>query len=118
MRHSDSLREELRLERQRLGAKLRATRAILNLSQMELASKVGLTQRSIHRLEQAQVDPKRITSRSLERFWESSGITIVDMSDGSFSISVSTAVLCCAEDAQSISPEPDACSVFAEKVLG
>ena len=107
MRNTSSFCEELRLERLKLGAKLRATRAILNISQTELALKVGLTQRSVHRLEQGQVDPKRGTSHRLERFWRRSGISIVDMPDGSFSISTPVTVLCCAEDAQSIEPDSE-----------
>lgn len=118
MKQRACLESELKLERRRLGAKLRATRAILNLSQTEIASKVGLTQRSIHRLEQAQVDPKRLTSRSLERFWKASGINIVDMPDGTFSICVTDAVLCCDEDEHSIAPDQDSSLAHSDKVLG
>lgn len=114
---TDSLYKELMLERQKLGAKLRATRAILNLSQAEFAARVGLTQRSIHRLEQAQVEPKRVTIRAFERFWRSIGIAFVELPDGGFSISVTLATLCVADDTHSISPELEPASTFSERTL-
>ena len=43
--------DALRMERSAFGAKVRAARAILDLSQDELAECVGLTQRSVHRIE-------------------------------------------------------------------
>ena len=67
MHRTDAFDQDMMLERQRLGAKLRATRAILDLSQTEFASRVDLTQKSVHRLEQAQVDAKRATVRAIER---------------------------------------------------
>lgn len=92
MRQSEALLDDL-LERQKLGAKLRATRAILNLSQAEFAARVGLTQRSIHRLEQAQVDAKRSTIRTLERFWSAASIVFEDLPDGGFTVSASASAL-------------------------
>lgn len=88
MDHIDAFRQDMMLERQRLGAKLRATRAILNLSQSEFASRVELTQKSVHRLEQAQVDAKRSTLRVIEQFWRVAGLAFEDMPDGRFTIAV------------------------------
>ena len=50
--------DTLWLERKAFGAKVRSARAVLGLSQDELAALVGLTQRSIHRIEQGLVEPR------------------------------------------------------------
>ncbi len=88
MQRTNMLHHDMLLERQRLGAKLRATRAILNLSQTEFALRIELTQKSVHRLEQAQVDAKRSTLRVIEQFWSVAGLAFEDMPDGSFTITV------------------------------
>ncbi len=88
MSRSHAFHHDTILERQRLGAKLRATRAILNLSQTEFALGLELTQKSVYRLEQAQVDAKRSTLRAIERFWRCAGLAFEDLPDGSFSIAV------------------------------
>lgn len=93
MNRTDAFHHDTMLERQRLGAKLRATRAILNLSQTEFALRVELTQKSVHRLEQAQVDAKRSTLRVIERFWHTAGLAFEDLPDGSFTIAVACANL-------------------------
>ena len=93
------------LERQRLAAKIRASRAILNLSQAELAGMLDLTQRSIYRLEQAQVEPKRMTLRTLELFWYSVGIRFEELPDGGFTISVAAAILPDEGSAHPIQPQ-------------
>jgi transcriptional regulator with XRE-family HTH domain len=116
MKQSEALRVALMLERQKLAAKLRATRAILNLSQMELASRIGLTQKSIHRLEQAQVEAKRVTIRMLEQFWHTSGIVFDERADGGFTIVVTTAVLCGESEAHPVSPKLDRFPAFPMRV--
>lgn len=116
MQQSAALREELMLERQRLAAKLRATRAILNLSQMELGVRVDLTQRSIYRLEQAQVDAKRATIRILERFWQAIGIGFEDLPDGGFTISIRAAALSEDASAHPIQPKLDRFTAFPARI--
>lgn len=110
------LRAELMLERRRLAAKLRASRAILNLSQTELAGMLELTQRSIYRLEQAQVEPKRMTLRTLELFWYSLGIRFEDLPDGGFTISVAAAILPDEVNAHSIQPQIERFPAFPARV--
>jgi DNA-binding XRE family transcriptional regulator len=78
----------LRLERTAFGAKTRAVRAVLCLSQTEFAQKIGLTQKSVHRIEQGAVEPKLRTRRMIEQFWRESGIGFDDLPDGGFSIAI------------------------------
>lgn len=83
----------LRLERLAFGAKVRAGRAILGQSQTEFARQVGLTQKSVHRIEQGAVEPKLRTRRVIEQFWRDSGIGFEDLADGGFRITVHGPVL-------------------------
>lgn len=78
----------LRMERVAFGAKARAARAVLGLSQTEFASQIGLTQKSVHRIEQGAVEPKLRTRRMIEQFWCDSGIGFDDLPDGGFRITV------------------------------
>jgi DNA-binding XRE family transcriptional regulator len=83
----------LRLERVAFGAKTRAARAVLELSQTEFAQAVGLTQKSVHRIEQGAVEPKLRTRRIIEQFWRDSGIEFDDLADGGFRLAVQGPVL-------------------------
>ncbi len=83
----------LRVERISFGAKVRAARAILGLSQEEFAHQVGLTQRSIHRIEQGVVEPKLRTIHAIEQFWKQHGISIENLRDGGFRLAVSSSTL-------------------------
>ena len=116
MRYNDDLRETMKLERARLAAKLRATRAILNMSQSEFAARVDLTQKSVHRLEQAQVEAKRSTLRMVEIFWRAAGIAFTDLQDGGFTISATGAAYCDESDTHSIAPAIDRFSAFPTRI--
>ena len=48
-----------------IGEKLRAARIAMNLSQIELAEKVGITERSIYNYEQTETYPKPTTLKKL-----------------------------------------------------
>jgi DNA-binding XRE family transcriptional regulator len=74
----------LRLERAAFAAKVRAARAVLMLSQDQLAARVGLTQKSIHRIEQGAVEPKVRTIFTIEQFWRDNGIVFENLPDGGF----------------------------------
>jgi DNA-binding XRE family transcriptional regulator len=94
-RLKDSLREtairfdrELRIERAAFAAKVRLARAVLAMSQEEFAGQVGLTQKSIHRIEQGAVEPKLRTMLTIERFWSDRGISFEDAPNGGFSLTV------------------------------
>ena len=66
--------DALRIERATFAAKLRASRAVLGISQEQLARTIGLTQKSIHRIEQGAVQPKMRTVLTIQKFWGDSGI--------------------------------------------
>ena len=92
-RLSVQVADTLRLERTAFGAKVRSARAILGLSQDELAEVVGLTQRSIHRIEQGQVEPRLRTILTIEQFWSDRDIAFEDMPDGGFRLVVKGSLL-------------------------
>jgi DNA-binding XRE family transcriptional regulator len=79
---------ELRMEQVVFAAKLRAARAVLDLSQNEVAKIVGLTQKSIHRIEKADVQPKMRTIRAIERFFAKRGISFESSQSGGFRLIV------------------------------
>ena len=85
--------ESLRLERASFGAKVRAARAILALSQCEFALQVGLTQKSVHRIEQGLVEPKLRTIANIEQYWRHNGITFEDSPNGGFRLVVAASLI-------------------------
>ena len=80
------------MERSAFGAKVRAARAILDLSQDELAECVGLTQRSVHRIEQGLVEPRLRTMLTIEQFLSDRDIAFEDLPDGGFRLVVKGAL--------------------------
>ena len=87
------LADVVRLERRAFAAKLRMARAVLGCSQSELASVVGLTQRSVHKLEQGETEPRRATVYAIEQYWREHGLDFEDLADGGFRVSVRSALL-------------------------
>lgn len=87
------LAHELRLERISFAAKVRSVRAILGLSQDQLASRIGLTQKSVHRIEQGTVDPKLKTVLQIQRFWKERGLFFEDLRGGGFRLVVGSDTL-------------------------
>ena len=83
----------LRLERAAFGAKVRASRAILAISQDQLAARLGLTQKSVHRIEQGAVEAKTRTIYTIQQFWRDNGIMFEDRDDGGFRLIVRGASL-------------------------
>ncbi len=83
----------LRLERAAFAAKVRASRAVLMLSQDQLAARLGLTQKSVHRIEQGAVDPKMRTLVTIQQFWRDSGIGFEDLPDGGFRLVIKAQIL-------------------------
>ena len=63
------LGELVRLERHAFAAKLRVARAVLGWSQSEFAVRVGLTQRAVHKLEQGDTEPRRMTVHAIAAIW-------------------------------------------------
>jgi len=87
------LSEMIRLERRAFAAKIRMARAVIGWSQSELAFRVGLTQRSVHKLEQGETEPRRATVCAIELIWREQGIEFEDLADGGFRVSVRSALL-------------------------
>ncbi len=83
---SNDLVEHMRLERKAFAAKIRMTRALVGWSQTELAHLVGLTQRSVHKLEQGETEPRRSTVGLIEQLWQKQGIEFEDLADGGFRV--------------------------------
>jgi DNA-binding XRE family transcriptional regulator len=90
---SFALDHTLRVERAAFATKLRAARAVLGLSQHEFAHQIGLTQKSVHRIEQGAVQPKLRTILTIERFWQDQGIAFEGLRDGGFRLVVDSSVL-------------------------
>lgn len=78
----------LKEERREFAAKVRAARALLGWSQAELGQRVGVTQRSINRLEQAGVDVRRSTAVAIEGVLRDEGISFEMLPTGGFRILV------------------------------
>lgn len=84
--------ELVRLERRAFAAKLRTARALLNWSQSDLADRVGLTQRAIHKLEQGETEPRRATVHAVEDVLRAEGVVFEDRAGG-FQLVVDSDVL-------------------------
>jgi DNA-binding XRE family transcriptional regulator len=91
--HVSQLDHAIHVERAAFAAKLRAARAVLGLSQVQLAHHVGLTQRSVHRIERGDVQPKVRTILMIEQFWRRRGIRFENLSNGGFRLVVEGSVL-------------------------
>ncbi|HWK96234.1 MAG TPA: helix-turn-helix transcriptional regulator [Pseudolabrys sp.] len=78
----------IRMERLAFAAKVRMARAVAGLSQSELAARIGMTQRSIHKLEQGGTEPRRATVAALEMLWREQGVEFEDLADGGFRVVV------------------------------
>ena len=85
--------DTLRMEQSAFGAKVRVARAVLGVSQDELGELVGLTQRSIHRIEQGLVEPRLRTMLTIEQFWNDRDIAFDDLPDGGFRLVVKGSLL-------------------------
>jgi DNA-binding XRE family transcriptional regulator len=83
----------MRVERIAFAAKMRAARAILGLSQEQLALDIGLTQKSVHRIEHGDVQPKARTILIIEQYWRMQGISFENLSSGGFRLVVESSVL-------------------------
>ena len=90
---SPDLVELMRLERLAFAAKLRMSRAVLGWSQSELGFRVGLSQRAIHKIEQGDTDPRRVTVRAIEQIWRDEGVDFEDIDGGGFRVTVRPPVL-------------------------
>ena len=93
--HSKSLDvvELVRMERHAFAAKIRVARAVLGWSQSDLAARVGLTQRAIHKLEQGETEPRRTTVRAIEEIWREEDLVFEDLPDGGFTVTVRSALV-------------------------
>lgn len=76
------------LDRAHFAARVRAARATLGWTQADLGRRVGITQRSINRLEQGKVDVRFSTAISIERVFRDAGISFRVDEDGGFEMKV------------------------------
>jgi DNA-binding XRE family transcriptional regulator len=83
----------LKIERIAFAAKVRAARAVLGLSQSEFGAAIGLTQKSVHRIERGEVDPKIRSIAKIEQFWAHQGICFEHLRGGGFRLVVESRVL-------------------------
>jgi ribosome-binding protein aMBF1 (putative translation factor) len=87
LRRSESTSDVLvHAEPLELARMIRGARAVLGWSQSELANRVGLSQPSIHRIEQGTSDLRRSTVVALENLLMTAGITFETLSRGGFRI--------------------------------
>ena len=98
-RQRRDLAHDLRVERVTFAAKVRTARAILSLSQEQFARHIGLTQKSVHRIEQGAVDARLDTVLRIQRFWLRQGIAFENLRDGGFKLIVGSDVLLRSQDA-------------------
>ena len=97
---SPEVAELIRLECRAFAAKIRMARAVLGWSQSELALRIGLTQRGVHKLEQGETEPRRSTVIAIEFVWRDEGIKFEDLAGGGFSVTVDPLLL-----VRSVTPE-------------
>lgn len=76
-----------------LAARVRAARAILGWSQTELGKRVGLTQKSVYRLERCAVDVRDATAAALDAEFRRAGINFSELAGGGFTMVVRGHVL-------------------------
>jgi transcriptional regulator with XRE-family HTH domain len=88
----------LRDERYLLAAKIRTARALLGWSQQRFADEVGVTQRAIHKLETAAVEPRRATALAIEAALARRRIIFDRGDDGSLRVSAPPDVFTLAEE--------------------
>jgi transcriptional regulator with XRE-family HTH domain len=69
-------------------AGMRMARAALGWSQRDLARQLGMTQRSVHRIEQARCEPRRATLLAIESVLRKAGLEIQYGFEGGLAINV------------------------------
>src|SRR5215211_4864716 len=79
----------VQLDSAKLAAQVRGARAVLNWSQTELGARAGLTQRSIHRVEQGASDIRRSTVLAIEHVFSEAGVRFESLPDSGFKIVIS-----------------------------
>ena len=88
-----SLEKLVRVERLTFAAKVRAARAVLGWKQSELGKRAGLTQKSIHRIEQGTDDLRRSTIVIVEQVLKEEGVEFEDLPGGGFKVVVPEPIL-------------------------
>ena len=79
---------ELKAARVLFAGKVRAARAVLGWSQTELADKTGLTQRAVHKIEEAAVYARPATIAAINAVFAKAGIGVDDLREGGFRLTV------------------------------
>jgi ribosome-binding protein aMBF1 (putative translation factor) len=79
-------------------AKVRAARAVLGWSQTYLGQRAKLSQRAIHRIEQAAVQVRRSSALAIQAAFDGTGIRFVELNDGGFALTVPRTALAAAQE--------------------
>jgi DNA-binding XRE family transcriptional regulator len=79
----------LQLDSAKMAAQIRGARAVLNWSQTDLAARAGLTQHTVHRLEQGTSDIRRSTALAIENVLSEAGVQFEQLPDSGFKIVIS-----------------------------
>jgi predicted transcriptional regulator len=93
MDHATRVDAAVRRERLAFAAKVRAARAVLGLSQAKLANRVGMTQKSIYRIELGADDLRRSTVIAVEQVLKAEGIEFEELPGGGFKVVVPDVIL-------------------------
>ena len=76
-----------------IGTTIRMARAALGWSQVEFGRRLGMTQRSVHRIEQGHCEPRRTTLLAIESLLRRAGLKIEHRTDGGLCMVVPASVL-------------------------
>jgi len=93
---------------------VRMARAALGWSQREFGRHLGITQRTVHRIEQGRGEPRRTTLLAIESLLRRAGIGIEQQADGVLCIVVPAAVLSHREPVDVAAPSLSDCSPMAD----
>jgi transcriptional regulator with XRE-family HTH domain len=81
---------------------VRMARAALNWSQHDLARQLGMTQRSIHRIEQGHCEPRRVTVLAIETLMRGAGVSFEHDANGGVTMSVAAMAVTTQAEAESV----------------
>ena len=81
------------LSRRIFAAKVRAARSLLGWSQTQFATRLGMTQRAVCKIEQADVTVRKSTEDAISSLFYSLGLQFETLPDGGFVIRVGGRIL-------------------------
>jgi transcriptional regulator with XRE-family HTH domain len=94
---------------------VRMARAALGWSQVELGRRLGMTQRSVHRIEQGHSEPRLTTLLAIEHLLRRAGLQIEHRADGGVCIVVPASLLRDREPADVAAPSLSDCNLVPDE---